>query len=273
MKLNKKILFIIIICLITFSITILYLLPLLEKPKKPESESFNKIELSNSISNAINFLENSKEPYTLLWLDVIYRRFGIEEFSDAFERYDDLLNDNPKQASLLRLFRRIGDYDNPFSNQDFNSVLVDLDQITILALYCDRITLSKDYFEMLDQAGTKGDYLLTHVLLALIWIQENDCSLELPQGFEERIFHNTAALINNDSIVEDLELESAAFLYLARQGSLVDNNFINLVISDQNSDGSWGLPEYKEHSTNLGLQLLLHLKYPSDNYPPTLASE
>ena len=107
-------------------------------------------------------MENSKEPYTLLWLDVIYRRFGIEEFSDAFERYDDLLNDNPKQASLLRLFRRIGDYNNPFSNQDFNSALVDLDQITIPALYCDRITLSKDYFEMLDQAGTKGDYLLTH---------------------------------------------------------------------------------------------------------------
>ncbi|MBT8172130.1 hypothetical protein KJN74_04605, partial [Candidatus Bathyarchaeota archaeon] len=153
------------------------------------------------------------------------------------------------------------------------SVIVDLDQITIHALYCDRLDLPDNYFELLDQSASKGGYFLTHVLLAIVWIEENDCNFEYPEGFKEKIFQYNAALINNDSIVTDLELEAASFLFLAGQGSLVKDDFINLVFLNQKNDGSWGQPGQEWHTTILGLLLSLHIKYPAQNYPPTIAPQ
>ncbi len=43
-------------------------------------------DLELPIENAIDFLELSNEPHALLWLDVIHRRFGIEEFADSLQR-------------------------------------------------------------------------------------------------------------------------------------------------------------------------------------------
>jgi hypothetical protein len=77
-------------------------------------------------------------------------------------------------------------------------------------------------------------------------------------------------------VVEDIELEAAAFLYLAGQGSRVDNAFVERVIAIQNYDGGWpdtryNLDDSDWHSTILGLLLLLHVEYPADSYPPVLA--
>ncbi len=226
--------------------------------------------LSTEITNAVNFLNESTEPYTILWLDVIHRRFGITAFADSLQRYDQILNVHPEQASLLRVFRRIADYDNPLHVGDLQAVVVDLDLITVPALYSDRLGLPNDYPAMLDKAANQGGYLLTHALLALIWIQENGCEVSLPDGFIEDLYHDTVAIIDDDP-VDDLELEAAAFLYLAGQGTLVNDSFIERVIAAQNIDGSWGDKSHSWHTTILGLLLLLHIEFPVDSYPPTLA--
>jgi len=227
--------------------------------------------LSTPIANAVNFLNGSTEPHTLLWLDVIHRRFGITMFADALQRYDQIINARPIQASLLRVFRRIADYDNPLHNRDLQAVAVDLDLITVPALYCDRLGLSNDYPTILVKAANQGGYHLTHVLLAWIWIQENGCEVSLPVGFIEDLYHDTVALIDDDSVVDDLELEAAAFLYLAGQGTLVSDSFIDRILSAQNIDGSWGEKSQSWHTTILGLLFLLHIEFPADSYPPTLA--
>jgi hypothetical protein len=235
-----------------------------------------KPDLSRAVAKAIDFFKDSHEPYALLWLDVIYRRFGIAEFADALQRYDQVLAERPEQAPLLRVFRRIADHDNPLQAEDLQKVTNELDLITVPALYCDRLGLPDDYPAKLEKAVSRGGYMLTHVLLALIWIHENGCELQLPESFIEEVYHANAALINDDPVVDDLELEAAAFLYLAGQGALVDNAFIERVIAVQNDDGGWryssDVPgESNWHPTILGLLLLLHVKFPSDSYPPMLA--
>jgi hypothetical protein len=236
--------------------------------------------LERAVANAINFFEESRQPtdsYVLLMLNVINRRFGIAAFSDALQQYDQMMDENPGQAPLLRVFRRIADHDNPLQAGDFQAVTDEGDRLTVAALYCDRLGLPDDYPAMLEQAAGLGNYMLAHVLLACIWIQENGCEVPLPDGFIEEIYYATAVLIGaRYPVVDDLELEAAAFLYLAGQGALVDHAFVERVIAVQNYDGGWlsfsdEPGESDWHTTVLALLLLLHVEFPANSYPPMLA--
>ena len=206
----------------------------------------------------------------------MYRRFGITAFADALQRYDQVIAESPQEAPLLRVFRRIADYDNPLQPKDLQAVSTDVDCITVPALYCNRLGLPDNYFMTLGEAASNGNYLLTHALLATIWIQENGYEASLPDGFTESLCNATAALIGSDPVVSDLEVESAAFLYLAGHGSLVDNAFIQCVLSNQNIDGGWFVLSDAPgnstwHATVLALLLLLHVEFPAGSYPPMLA--
>ncbi len=232
-------------------------------------------DLELPIKKAISFLELSNEPHALLWLDVIHRRFGIEEFADSLQRYDQVLNELPGEQLQLHVFRRIADYDNPIQQRDLER-FVGLDSIVVPALYCDRFGLSDDYAELLENNVSFGEYELTHVLLAVIWMQENGCEVPLSDSSIKNLYRANAALINNDSVVEDLELEAAAFLYLAGQGGLVQNFFIERVIAAQNDDGGWSISGDSQddsgwHPTVLGLLLLLHVEFSLNSYPPILS--
>ena len=237
----------------------------------------HELDMQTAITKATDYLEESDEPYALLWLNVMYRRFGIEEFTDALQRYDQLLAEQPAQWSILNVFRRIAVYDNPMQAEMLESVGITTDSIISYALYCDRFGLPSDYIETIEDAVSKGGYYLTHVLLACIWIQENGCEAALPKGFIDNVYRDTAVIVNgNPMIVDDLTLEAAAFLYLAGEGERVNPSFVNRVIASQNADGGWGeAPEGQSgsywHSTILGLLLLLHVQYPADYYPPVLA--
>jgi hypothetical protein len=232
--------------------------------------------LQRAVTNAIDFFEGSREPDVLLMLDVMHRRFGIAEFADALQRYDQVLAERPQQAPLMRVFRRIADHDNPLQAEDLQAVSFEVDRVTVPALYCDRLGLAADYPAMLVGAVSSGGYMLTHALLAWIWIQDNGCEVPLHDDFIEYMYRANAALIGDDSVVDDLELEAAAFLYLAGQGALVDDAFVECVIALQNDDGGW-LPSSDTpgdshwHATISGLLLLLHVEFPADSYPPMLA--
>ncbi|MGB9959108.1 MAG: hypothetical protein ACPLKQ_01115 [Candidatus Bathyarchaeales archaeon] len=232
--------------------------------------------MSRAVEKAIAFFKDTREPYALLWLNVIYRRFGVSEFADALQRYDQLIAEKPEQAPLLRVFRRIAVYDNRLQAGDLQAVTAEVDLITVPALYCDRSGLPDNYTATLAKAVSRGEYMLTHALLAVIWVCENGCEGKLPKDFIESVYCANAALINDDQMVNDLELEAAAFLYLAGQGARVDYAFIERVIAVQNDDGGWSYSsdspgESNWHSSILGLLLLLHVKFPSDSYPTMLA--
>jgi hypothetical protein len=232
--------------------------------------------LQEAVGNATNYFAETQEPYALLNLNVLYRRFGIAEFTNSLQKYDELLAKNPTNVAILRVFRRIADYNNTVQDSDFGAVTEDVDQITVPALYSDRRSLPDDYLSELNVAANSGDYLLTHALLATIWLQENHCDLPVPDDFKVSLYHATAGLINDDSVVTDLEIEASALLYMAGQGTLVSDAFVQRVIATQNYDGGWShssdvpVGSYW-HSSVLALMLLLHVEFPAASYPPMLA--
>ncbi len=247
--------------------------------------------LQQAVGNATKFLAQTQEPYALLNLNVLYRRFGIREFADSLQRYDQLLVNNPENASLpdapmLRIFRRIADYNTTVQSTDFDAVTNSLDLITVPALFSDRRPLPDDYLSQLQSAANTGEiakteddivneYLLTHVLLATMWLQDNHCELIIPDEFKTSVFRASAGLIDNGSRVTDIEIEAAALLYAAGQGKLVSDAFVQRVIATQNLDGGWSNPDVGAgsdwHASVLALMLLLHVEFPAASYPPMLA--
>ena len=267
---RMKALIIALCVIVLFSVVVA--VPLLLQSKTPTDVP------QHTIDQAISFFKDSYEPYALLWLDVMHRRFGISEFVDALQRYDQKLAEHPVDEAMLRVFRRIADHNNVLEYGDFGAVEYDVDQITVPALYCDREALPYEYTSMLYAAANTGGYMLTHVVVSLVWIQENNCSMPVSDKFINNVYSATAEIINTDSDVTDLELEAAAFLYLAGQGDLVDNVFVERVIAAQNSDGGWlsdnDSPDKSNwHSTISALFFLLHVKYPAESYPPMLAPD
>jgi len=266
----------VVFCLIALCSLLAVPLLLHPEPTPEPTPTREPSAVQSAITNAINFLEKSRDPDALLLLDVVYRRFGIAEFADSLQRYDQVVVEGWREAALKRVFRRIADHDNQLQPGDLEAVFIDIDLLTVPALYCDRMELPPNYTAMLDEAVRSGSYLLTHALLACIWIQENGCEIPLSNEAIENIYHATAALINEDPVVEDLEIEAAALLYLAGQGALVNYAFVERVIAVQNDDGGWLLSsdtpgDSNWHTTALALLLLLHVEYPSDSYPPMLA--
>lgn len=229
-------------------------------------------DVSSRVANAVGFLERAREPHALLFLDILHRRFGIEAFANSLDRYDQVLRERPKQAPWLRVFRRIADADNPLQPDDWDHVTLPKDRLLASALYCDRLGLPPSFADVLDKAVNEGGYSLTHALLAWTWIQENGCELTLPDGFVDRMCRAVAAVIDSDpTTINDLKLEAAAFLCLARQSRLVDLGFVWRVMEIQNDDGGWGRPDEGAgdpdssswHSTILALMLLLHVRFPA----------
>lgn len=226
-----------------------------------------------AVANAINFIDRTREPYALLFLNIMHRRFGVPQFADALKRYDEVLAERPKEAPLLRALRRIADANNPLRPDDWDHVSVQTDRLLVTALYCDRLGLPASFAETLVKAVRAGGYPLTHALLAWIWVQDNRCKLAVPEGFADEMYGAAAAILNDrPTLVNDLKLEAAAFLCLARQGARVNPVFVQQVLSIQRADGGWGKPdkidlakpdESSWHSTILALLLLLHVTFPA----------
>lgn len=231
--------------------------------------------LAQAVTNGVNYARQIQESYGLLMLNVLYRQFGVPEFNDSLQRYDQLIADN-SNAGLLHVFRRMASADvSAVQPEDFNTVTDQYDRLTVPALYADSIALPDDYLAQLTDAIDRGGYMATHALLATIWLQNNHATLQLPENFTTALYQTNAALIGDGTIVDDLQLEAAAFLYQAGQGNLVNSNFIRNVINAQFTNGGWSPTQDAPYNVNwhasvLGVMILLYVQHPATSYPPMI---
>jgi hypothetical protein len=238
----------------------------------------NEERVRTAVANGIRFVNRTREPYGLWFMSMMHRLFGVPEFADALKRYDEVVAERPKEeAAVLRVLRRLNDANNELEPNDWDHVTILTDQLLACALYCDRLGLPPEYAATLEKGVKAGGYAATHVLLAWIWLHDNRCSLAMRDGFVEDMYGSVQAILEDrPTIVNDLKLEAAAFLCMARQGGRVQVRFIRNVLSLQRADGGWGKldtpnPENPDesswHSTILALLLLLHVEFPAAQSP------
>jgi hypothetical protein len=229
-------------------------------------------QVRTAVANGIHFLSRTREPYGLWFMSMMHRLFGVPEFADALKRYDEEIALRPKEAPVLRVLRRLNDANNPLQPDDWDHVLIHTDRVLAIALYCDRLGFPPEYADVLEKGVKAGGYHATHVLLAWIWMQGNRCQLPVRDGFVEDLYRAVAAILaDQPTMINDLKLEAAAFLCMARQSNRVDPRFVQYVVSVQRADGGWGKldtpnpdnpDESSWHSTTLALLLLLHVHFP-----------
>jgi len=229
-------------------------------------------QVRTAIANGIRFVNRTREPYGLWFMGMMHIRFKVPEFADALKRYDEEISARPKEAPVLRVLRRLLDANNPLRPDDWDHVGIHTDQILAVALYCDRLGFPPEYAEALEKGVKAGGYYATHALLAWTWLRDNRCQLTVRDEFAEDLYRANAAILEDrPTIVNDLKLEAAAFLCMARQGKRVDPRFVLHVVSIQRADGGWGVPDTPNpadpdgsswHSTILALLLLLHVEFP-----------
>jgi hypothetical protein len=230
-------------------------------------------QVRTSVANGIKFVNRTREPYGLWFMSMMHRLFGVPEFADALKRYDEVTADRPKEeAAVLRVLRRLNDANNPLQPNDWDHVVIPTDRVLATVLYCDQLGFPPSFAEVLEKGAKEGGYAATHVLLAWIWLRDNRCELAVRDGFVEDMYRANAAILEDrPTIVNDLKLEAAAFLCMARQGRRVDPRFVRHVVSIQRADGGWGRLDTPDpdnpgesswHSTTLALLLLLHVKFP-----------
>ncbi|MFO0981353.1 MAG: hypothetical protein U1E76_06290 [Planctomycetota bacterium] len=222
---------------------------------------------ARSIARAIEFVTHYQgtEPHFPLLLDCIRRRFAIPELVGMTFRYDRLLERaQGEMRARLRVLRRVLDHESPLNPADLDAIDINsLDGITARALQCDRVPLEPGFAERLKNAVLETDYGATHVALALLWMRENACTLELGPTFETDLVERMAKLLTLDDRITDVEVESATFLYCMGHGDRVPSVFLDLVVAKQLEGGGWsndsvahaGVPHW--HTSALALWLLL----------------
>lgn len=99
----------------------------------------------------------------------------------------------------------------------------------------------------------------------------------MPVSFADDMYRAVAAILDDrPTLVNDLKLEAAAFLCLARQSARVNPGFVQHIVAIQKADGGWGKmdavdpakpDESSWHSTILALLLLLHVTFPGAPSP------
>src|SRR5262249_16737064 len=140
-----------------------------------------------------------------------------------------------------RVLRRLNDANNPLQPDDWDHVLIHTDQILATALYCDRLGFPPYYAEVLEKGVRAGGYPATHALLAWIWLRDNGCQLAVRDGFVEDMYRAVEAILEDrPTILNDLKIEAAAFLCMAREGQRVSPRIVRHVVLTQRDDGGWG---------------------------------
>jgi hypothetical protein len=214
-----------------------------------------------------------KDPFAYLLSDFLYRRYSVRSLSSSATRFDEFRRTHP-EVSWTDVFRRLIDplqEPKPGWLDGSPGAVRGLDRITVLALYCDQVPPPVDYRDFLERARKEGGYALTHVALALIWSRDNRCQIA-DRAFEDQVIRDTAALVDADPNVTDLELEAAATVTHLGRAALLPDRFLDAVVAAQQPGGGWSEESGKAlpadwHPTFLALWLLLETGQPGGSAP------
>jgi hypothetical protein len=220
--------------------------------------------IETAIEQAVRYLADPSHLYSLAGYYFVYslhRRFDIEAFADVPDRYRSFHAQRADIAHGGDLFERLIDPAFRLPRERLAQVPHPVDRFTIEALYCDQLPVPDGYESMLRAMVAKGGYERTHVALAIAWLGENRCAPHLP-ALRAEVAEKMAAGVRNDGRFDDLEYESAAFLYYLGRGDLVPRDFPASLLEAQNADGGWaehwpGVERSNWHPTVFALWVLL----------------
>lgn len=140
-------------------------------------------------------------------------------------------------------------------------------RIVLKALYCDISGYdSQDFSYIKFMERSNGGYVDTHMLLALLFLEKNNCYNKQDLIKEEGILaKNITDAENNDTYFSDLYTERIAMLYWSGFGDKVKSSWIEKIANNSIGNSGWGSGEKElspnSHTTGLAiLDILYYIK-------------
>jgi len=207
------------------------------------------------------------EPLHRLFLEYLQRKFSLDGTLGISGPPIDLYEDPRSYPQEIHFLARIA-YPKRLVKQDPKSLLEPVAIMSVYSANCDHLEFPKNYWQIVQQNIDAGGYELTHVALALRFLEENRCAI--PKNIQDQnefIIDGLVTLINDPTTIPDLRYEAIAFLMLHDQHSRIKQTWIDQIISEQLKDGGWrrdsGSKESNDHTTILAFWALLEYSRPN----------
>jgi len=203
--------------------------------------------LIKSKNKAISYLENAEISYDHVflysYLRPIYNLPDIH-FESKFKLYLDSLEKNKdeisqKKSEMIYSYRKFFDKHHIIEKEKIENA-EDLNFILLTALYCDKYPIdTTTYFSELVKVSKNGEYALSHALLCLYVIKNNNChDLVNQQLLLSNLIEDNVKMIESSCFYwNDINIESSAILQAS--GYKFPKRRIKEIIRLQQKDGGW----------------------------------
>ncbi len=225
-----------------------------------------EVTYSTSIDRGLNYLKTNRDdvsPFQWILLDYLQRSFELDPVFSAQNTKPKIPTDEI-QAEKFRVYQRIA-----FPNELVDSLPTDdfplpTARLLMAATHCDHIPLPADYQHLIQQNLEDGGYGVTYVAMSLQFLKENGCSL--PPGYDQRVRELVApamvVIIEDPDTIPDLRYEAIAFLMQLNRRDLVQPEWLERIVLEQQKDGGWKNVSHtdrsNDHATVLALWALLN---------------
>lgn len=228
----------------------------------PEEKSI--LRTQNYLSGSISLFQ----PAERLFLDYLQRKFTLSDKTGVNGPPFDLSEDPRTYPQEIHYIARIGYPERIVTAAPKHELDEAVEVTNIYSSNCDHLKPPPNYWDIVEQNIKAGGYYLTHVALAMEFMEENNC--DLPPNItdiNQRVVEGMVKIADDPSQPSDLRYEAIAFLLLRGQRDLVQSRWIDQIISDQQTDGNW-INDYNDrsgdtHTTLLAFWSLLEYSRPS----------
>ncbi len=189
------------------------------------------------LGRAVRFVRSQRDSVdvpSLLVFDYQARRWNVGGLA-GFRRFATTIPDAMTPANaFVRMFGA-----RHHASPAALALLRSTDQLTAVALECERTPVGPAYGRRLRTAVGTGGYDATHVLLALGWIRELGCPFSPAASIRAAAIKRVAAELTAVTAVTDLSLEQACFLGYSGAVRRVPPGWAARIRAAQREDGGW----------------------------------
>ncbi len=196
----------------------------------------------------INYEQDFLDPGILWVVKMINDKYCQLPFLDDFwkDRFKEFEN-HPVESAYQKLFNKEAVYQIDYELLKTRQFY--FDDIIIPALYCEAHTIPDNTLINIFAFENASDYNLTHRYLAMLFLKNRNCLNKEEYDINSSILEASEKIIKEakEAAFNDLYSERVAFLFFGGFENMIQDNWIEIIIENQEESGGWSTLKYSEY--------------------------
>ncbi len=244
-----------------------------EAENTAKAEFLAKSKNDQAIDKSTTFIEASITnilPRDRLMLDYMQRKFSLSSILSARATPFDLGENSPAYPTEINYLARIAFPDKRLSIQPKEAA----SETTLTNIYsasCDSLPLPKEFWPTMRANLKAGDSGVTSDAFAFILLKHNGCIVPFAQSdLYEEVQVGLVKIAQEETSPADVRYEALVYLLMLGKFDVIEESWIDKLISEQLPDGSWTQDnetnDNRNHATVMALWTLLEYREPTKPY-------